>query len=114
MKKDKFNHLLLERFPLIKNLDEYKQNVFDLDTPAHSFYEQVFVPYIIIAIKNNDVESINKCLGFTEELIKSDDDMANELAMNSILMPLYENKNIDLGSLPLQEVSKKYYKLWLK
>lgn len=114
MKKDIYNNLLLKRFPTLVETEEYKSNVFDLDTPAHSFYERIFVPYIINKIKNDDEKEIDRCFSFIEELITCDEEMANELAMNSILMPLQENKEINLSQLPLRENSLKYYKLWLK
>lgn len=115
MKHDPYNHLLLNEFPYLKaTYQKVKDGVFDLDTPAYSFYEEIFVPYIVACIRKNDARETEHCFSFIEDLLESEEEMLNDLAMKSILCILYEEYDFDFSVLPLGRLSKDYYENWLK
>ncbi|MCR4698024.1 MAG: hypothetical protein K5762_01525 [Bacilli bacterium] len=114
MKHDPLNHRLLEEFPVLSHsYTEVKEGAFDLDTPAYSFYEEIFVPYILSCLEKNDSQELQHCFDFIEEMMIDEEEMVSRLAMQAILCPLYE-KNIDFSLLPLGKESKDYYQTWLK
>ena len=114
MKKNPLNHLLLETFPPLESrYQTYKGGTFDLDTPAVSFYEEIFVSYLIERVEVNDLAEVNKCFDFIEMLMSEEDEMYNDVAIKGILIPLYESENIDLEKCPLGTKSFEYYKTWL-
>ena len=114
MKKDPLNNLLLDTFPSLReSYVTYKGGTFDLDTPAHAFYEELFVPYIASLIKEKNENEIQKAFSFIEELMISDDEQQTDIAMKAILTPLYEKYHFDLALLPLKEKSLDYYLTWL-
>ena len=59
MKHDPLNHRLLLEFPVLEQTyTKVKEGVFDLDTPAYSFYEEIFVPYLLACLEKNDKEEL--------------------------------------------------------
>ena len=114
-KKDPLNHLLLEEFPSIsEHYTTYKDGVFDLDTPASSFYEELFVPYVIKCYQEKNEKELIHCCDFIERMMTEEEELNNDIAMNHILCPLYESKKIDFSLLPLGRVSKEYVREWLE
>ncbi len=115
MKKDPLNHLLLEEFPYLeKHYQEVKGGIFDLDTPSHAFYEEIFLPYLLLMYKEENRMEVEHCCQFIEDLLCSDEEEKNSLAINGILCPLYDRKEVDMSLLPLKEKTKEYYLDWLK
>ena len=113
MKKDPLNNVLLKEFPYLEeHYLQVKDGTFDLDTPAYSFYEEIFVPYIIGKIEEkNDVE-IRHCFSFIEDMMNGEE-MEQDVMMQSVLCPLYE-QGIELKKLPLGRRSLQYVKDWLE
>ena len=113
MKHDPLNHRLLLEFPVLEQTyTKVKEGVFDLDTPAYSFYEEIFVPYLLACLEKNDKEELEHCFCFIEELMNDEDEMVSRVAKQSILCPLYE-RNINFDLLPLGKETKDYYLNWL-
>ncbi len=114
MKHDPINHSLLEEFPYLKeNYEKVKDGVFDLDTPSTSFYEEIFVPYIIKNINENNKEEVNHCFDFVEKMMNDEDETVQDVAIQSVLCVLGEKK-IDLKKLPLGKRSLEYVKDWVE
>lgn len=115
MKHDPLNNRLLKEFPYLeKTYASVKDGAFDLDTPAYSFYEEIFVPYILMKIEKNDKEEIRHCFAFIEEMMEDEDEIGQDVMMQSVLCPLYEKKGSQLKSLPLGRLSLAYVKEWLE
>lgn len=113
MKHDPLNNRLLDEFPSLKAIyPTIKDGVFDLDTPAYSFYEEIFVPYFIGKIGEHDVDEIRHCCLFIEEMMNQDE-LSEDVCMQSVLSPLYE-KGIELKNLPLGERSRQYVMDWIE
>lgn len=112
MKHDPLNKLLLEKFPKLN--DNFKDSIYDLDTPSYNFYQELFVPYIKEQISNNDTIELNRCFEFVEDMLKSNNEQLQEIAQNNILLILYEDEDVDFSLLPLKELSYQYYLEWLK
>lgn len=114
-KKDPYNHRLLDEFPKLKETyDKIKGGVFDLDTPSYSFYEEIFVPYFVECIKKKEKEEIEHCCKFIDGMMRDEDEKLNDIAMKSVLFPLYEKFKIDLKTLPLGKEAQEYDKNWLE
>lgn len=114
MKHDPLNHRLLDEFPYIsKNYEKVKDGVFDLDTPAFSFYEEIFVPYIIEQINKKDEKEIKHCFDFVEAMMNDEEEIVQDVAMQSILCILGEKK-IELKKLPLGRRSLEYVSNWVE
>lgn len=107
--------MLLDEFPFLKdNYDKIKGGVFDLDTPSYSFYAEIFVPYMEEVYRKDDALELNHCLTFIENMMKNEDEKVSDIAIKAILIPLYENKKVNMDELSLGKLSKSYYEKWLK
>lgn len=112
MKKDPLNNILLKEFPYLeKNYLKVKDGTFDLDTPAYSFYEEIFVPYLERKIEEKDEKEIRHCFDFIEKMME-DEEMYQDVMMQSVLTPLYEH-GVELKKLPLGRRSMQYVNDWL-
>lgn len=114
MKHDPLNHFLLDEFPYLKEHYAFvKGGVFDLDTPSPAFYEEIFLPYLLDTFEKKDSEEVLHCCRFIEMLMSDEEEQRNDIAMNAILLPLYENHPKVLSMLPLGEKSREYVENWL-
>ncbi len=114
MKHNPLNHLLIQEFPYLKeHFPEYGNGAFDMDVPASSLYEGLFVPYLEMIVRKDDKDELMHCLCFLEELINGNEE-ESILAVSAVLTPLYEHKQVDFETLPLGEKCLAYYQNWLK
>ena len=115
MKHDPLNTKLITEFPKLgETYQSVKGGAFDLDTPSSAFYQEIFLPYVIESIKNKDEKEIRHCLDFIEDMMTSDNELENNVAMAFILVPLFEERhNLDWDKLPFGKESKAYLEMWV-
>ncbi len=114
MKHDPLNHFLLDEFPYLKEHYAFvKDGVFDLDTPSSVFYEEIFLPYLLSVYEKKDEKEVHHCCLFIEGLLTDEEETRNDIAMNAVLLPLYEEHPKIISKLPLGEKSREYVENWL-
>lgn len=111
MKNKEFNISLLNSFPeLKKKFDE----LFDfgdgeeMETGPHLTTGGVFTPLLIEAVKMDNINLIQKCSLFIDDLLLKDDEDINVVMISVI--EFLEDEGIDIFSLPISEKSKRIIK----
>ena len=90
----KSNEMLLNIFPELKEeFDKYTSWQEGINTGSTLVYEDIFVPYIIEQLINNNQNEIIKITSFIENLIIQDDEYGFNLAYVAILESLKSDKN---------------------
>ena len=90
----KYNSLLLNKFPELKEkFDDYTNWQDGIETGSLLVYEDVFVPYILECLINDNNDKMIEIANFIEELISSEDEYAFNIAYIAILESLKSNPN---------------------
>ncbi len=106
----KYNELLLKQFPSLKDeFEQYTSWQDGINTGSTLVYEDIFVPYIIKQLVNNNTSELEKISSFIESLIISSDEYAVNIAYIAILESLKSNANGQKIESFLKEKSKKEY-----
>ena len=89
MKEDinvKYNTILLNTFPDLKEkFDEETSWQQGIESPIMSTFEDVFVPYIVKQLADNNVENIKKIADIIEDMITSGNDDVFNVAYVGVL-----------------------------
>lgn len=99
MTSKELNKLLIKTFPdLISSYKEEVEWQEGDNTGSHTVYGDVFTPYIINCIENNQQQKIEKIFLFIESLLNKEDPYTDEViafsVLESIEFLLKENKNL--------------------
>lgn len=106
----KYNVLLLEKFPSLKEeFDEYTSWQDGINTGSTLIYEDVFVPYVIKQLVNDNTEELEKISSLIEDLITSNDEYAVNIAYVAILESLKSDSSGQKIEGFLKQHSKKEY-----
>ena len=106
----KYNELLLKNFPSLQDeFDKYVSWQDGINTGSTLVYEDVFVPYAINQLVNDNTEELEKISSLIEELITSDDEYAVNIAYIAILESLKSDANGQKIEGFLKQHSKKEY-----
>lgn len=106
----KYNELLLDKFPSLKDeFDKYTSWQDGINTGSTLVYEDVFVPYVIKQLVNDNTEELEKISSLIEDLITSDDEYAVNIAYIAILESLKSDANGKKIESFLKQHSKKEY-----
>ena len=91
---NKYNNLLLTKFPILKkDFEDYTEWQEGINTGSLVVYEDIFVPYIINQLVNENKVEIEKIVSFIEELLDSNDEYAFNIAYVAILETLKSDPN---------------------
>ena len=86
MEAQKLNIALLDAFPELKQeFDEYTSWQDGIDTGAFLTYEDVFLPRIIEAVKNDDAEFLHRVAPFLEQHLTQEGDYSANVIYVGIL-----------------------------
>lgn len=84
-----YNTMLLNLFPNLKEkFDEYTSWQEGIDTGSTLVYEDVFIPYAIEQIANNNQEEISKIIYLIDEMVNSNNRYCQNLVEVAILEAL--------------------------
>ena len=85
----KYNEILINKFPSLKvEFYKFTDELDGIKTGSIVVYEDVFIPYVIKQLNDNNVSEINKITEFIEELLNSSDEYAFNIAYIAILESL--------------------------
>lgn len=86
MSPKELNTKLLEKFPELNDaFNEQTSWQEGISTGSIVVFEDVFMPFIINAVENNYTDLIKRIFEFVEELVKSNDDYAKNVAEVAII-----------------------------
>jgi hypothetical protein len=84
-----YNTMLLNLFPNLKEeFDEYTSWQEGIDTGSTLVYEDVFIPYAIEQIANNNQEEISKIIHLIDEMVNSNNRYCQNLVEVAVLEAL--------------------------
>ena len=84
-----YNTMLLNLFPNLKEkFDEYTNWQEGIDTGSTLVYEDVFIPYAIEQIANNNQEEISKIIHLIDEMVNSNNRYCQNLVEVAVLEAL--------------------------
>ena len=90
----KYNTLLLNKFPELKEkFDNYTDWQDGMETGSLLVYEDIFVPYVLECLINDNNDKMIEIADFIEQLITSNDEYAFNIAYIAILESLKSNPN---------------------
>ena len=90
----KYNILLLNKFPELKEkFDNYTNWQDGMETGSLLVYEDVFVPYVLECLINDNNDKMIEIADFIEQLITDNDEYAFNIAYIAILESLKSNPN---------------------
>lgn len=86
MNQRELNLRLLENFPILESAyrEETEWQESD-DTGSHVVYGDVFAPYIIEKIKQNDMKELANCFRFIEKLLEENDSYIENVISCSVI-----------------------------
>jgi len=109
MKSSQLNQVLLDSFPELKdNIEEEISWQDGMDTGSHLIFGDVFTPFILEFLKNENNDILGRIAFFLEKTLKIDDEYASEVIYLSVLESIepYFDKNSNFYQM-LGPLSKK-------